>query len=257
MITPNVLERSYPLRLSDFDKNNRILPSSVLDLFQDAAGLHATTLGIGGVDLLKKKQCWMLTRIRYEVIRQPKLYETVTVRTWPIESKRIELDRDYLILDGAGEIIIKGSSQWVVMDITDRNAPKLVPARDFDMGIEEYLPDRAIEKPFGRAVYNSVVSDAPHLCRSAYTDLDMNCHVNNIKYADFALNAFGEELSTDEEVIGFRIDFQKEILDGEIIKIHHTASENEDGTKTITCRGETDAASVKFGVSFRIKSSRS
>ncbi len=254
MSTPNLIERTYPLRLSDFDKNNRILPSSVLDLFQDAAGLHATALGISGVDLIKKNQCWMLTRVRYDVIRQPKLYENVTVRTWPIESRRIELDRDYLILDENGEILIKGSSQWVVMDITDRDAPKLVPARDFEMGIREYVTDRAIEKPFGRAVYNSITSDDPYLCRSAYTDLDMNCHVNNIKYANFALSAFGEELSPDEETVGFRIDYQKEILDGEIIKIHRVFEENEDGTKTVTCRGETDSTPVKFGASFRIRS---
>lgn len=253
MSTPNVIERTYPLRLSDFDKNNRILPSSVLDLFQDAAGLHATALGISGVELLKKNQCWMLTRVRYDVIRQPKLYENVTVKTWPIESKRIELDRDYLILGKDGEILIKGSSQWVVMDISDRDAPKLVPARDFEMGLTDYVTERAIEKPFGRAVYNSVISDKPYLCRSAYTDLDMNCHVNNIKYANFALSAFGEELSQNEETIGFRIDYQKEILDGEIIKIHHVTTENEDGTKTVTCRGETDGTPVKFGASFKIK----
>ena len=250
---PNILEKLYPLRLSDFDKNNRLLPSSVLDLFQDAAGAHATLLGKSGPDLAKIHQCWMLTRIRYEVIRQPKLYEEVTVRTWPIESRRIELDRDYLILDKNGEILIKGTSQWVVMDISDREAPKLVPARDFELGVEEYLTERTFERAFPRAVYNGIVSDEPYLCRSCYTDLDMNCHVNNTKYANFALSSFGETLSQNAEIMGFRIDYTKEVRDGEILRIHHQRQENDDGTFDIICRGETDEAPIKFGVKFNIK----
>ena len=81
----------------------------------------------------------------------------------------------------------------------------------------------------------------------------MNCHVNNTKYANFALSAFGEVLSSDDQIVGFRIDYQKEILDGEIIRIHFSTTENEDGTRTIACRGETDDVPVKFGASFKIK----
>ncbi len=250
---PNIIDRPYPLRVSDFDKHNRILPSSVLDLFQDAAGAHATMLGKSGPQLAKINQCWMLTRIRYEVVRQPRLYETVVVRTWPIESRRIELDRDYLVLSEDGEVLIKGTSQWVVMDISDREEPKLIFARNFELGLDEYRTERTFERPFGRAVYNSVENDAPYLCRSAYTDLDMNCHVNNIKYADFALSSFGEELPDDAETVGFRIDYAKEVRDGEILSIHRERTDNGDGTFDIVCRGATDGTPMKFGVRFTIK----
>ena len=43
-MTQNYLERKYHLRTSDFDMRSRILPASVLDLFQDAAGEHAKVL---------------------------------------------------------------------------------------------------------------------------------------------------------------------------------------------------------------------
>ncbi len=250
---PNLLDKKYPLRLSDFDKNNRLLPSSILDLFQDAAGAHATLLGKSGPELAKINQCWMLTRIRYEVIRQPALYEEVTVRTWPVESRRIELDRDYQILGGDGEVLIKGTSQWVVMDISDREAPKLVPARDFELGVENYIQERTFERAFPRAVYTAVESDEPYLCRSCYTDLDMNCHVNNTKYANFALSSFGDTLSRDACIFGFRIDYTKEVREGEILRIHHQRQENADGTFDVVCRGETDGTPVKFGVRFTIK----
>ena len=250
---PNFIEKTYNLRLSDFDRYNRIHPASVLDLFQDMAGAHATILGISGIDLLKKNQCWMLTRIRYEVVQQPKLYQRVVVKTWPIESRRIELDRDYLICDTDGNILIKGTSQWVVMDITDRSSPKLVPARDFELGLNEYITERTFERAFTRTVYNSISSDEPYLCRSGYTDLDMNGHVNNIKYASFALNAISKDLKNDFEIVGFRIDYTKEVLEGQILRIHHQSIDNADGSQSVLCRGETDGATINFGVIFTVR----
>lgn len=250
---PNFIEKTYNLRLSDFDRYNRIHPASVLDLFQDMAGAHATILGISGIDLLKKNQCWMLTRIRYEVVQQPKLYQRVVVKTWPIESRRVELDRDYLICDTDGNILIKGTSQWVVMDITDRFSPKLVPARDFELGLNEYITERTFERAFTRTVYNSISSDEPYLCRSGYTDLDMNGHVNNIKYASFALNAISKDLKNDFEIVGFRIDYTKEVLEGQILRIHHQSTDNADGFQSVLCRGETDGATINFGVIFTVR----
>lgn len=244
---PNLIVKDYPLRVSDFDKHNRILPSAVLDIFQDVAGVHAKMLAISGPELLERGLCWMLTRVRYEILRQPELYQTVSVKTWPIESRRIELDRDFEVNSESGELIIRGSSQWVVMDITDRSAPKLVPARVFEFGLEEYVSTRAFERAFGRAVYNGIECDRPYVCRSRYTDLDMNGHVNNIKYADLTLSAIEDTLNGGE-IVDFRIDYVKEILEGDEIAIHTSTEQNDDGTLAITCRGEANGNAVNFGV---------
>lgn len=248
---PNFIIKEYPLRVSDFDKNQSILPSAVLDIFQDVAGVHAKMLKISNPELLERGLCWMLTRVRYEIVKKPTLYQTVKVKTWPVESRRIELDRDFEIFDEGGDLLLRGSSQWVVMDITDRSAPKLVPARNFELGLSEYLPDRAFERAFGRAVYNNVECDAPYICRARYTDLDMNGHVNNIKYADLTLSAISDKLGG--EISDFRIDYVKEILLGDDIRIHSVKDTDADGNVSLTCRGETDGAPVNFGVKILVK----
>lgn len=235
----NYLERTYHLRTSDFDMRNRIFPAAVLDLFQDTAGEHATSLGVGYYDLRDKKLCWMLSRVRYEVLRQPAIFSDVTVRTWPVESKRIEFDRDYTVFDKDGQSLIKGSSQWVILDITDREHPKIVPARGFDLGVDEYITERAIERPFPRFVPNFTTDSEPYFTRSGYTDIDTNGHVNNIKYSNFILNAL--DLPAECEISSFRLDFIKEILDGDRIKVTYA----HDGSDII-CKGEsgTEDASV-------------
>ena len=248
---PSFIEKSYPLRVSDFDRHQRILPSSVLDLFQDAAGVHADLLGVSGPQLLERNLCWMITRTRFLILKQPKLYQNITVKTWPIESRRIELDRDYEIYSEDGELLICGTTAWVVMDISDREAPKLVMARDFDLGLQNYLSERTLERAFGRVVFNKVVSTSPYLYTPVYTDLDMNGHVNNAKYASFALNAAADALE-DREIFDVRLDFSKEILMGESLRIHSEAKD-VDGTLVVTLRGETDASAMNFGVVFSAK----
>ena len=249
---PSFIKRSYPLRVSDFDRHQRVLPSSVLDLFQEIAGVHADMLGISGPQLLEKNLCWMVTRSRFEILKQPALYKSVIVKTWPIESHRIELDRDYEVYSEDGELLIRGTSAWVVMDISDRSSPKLVMARDFDLGLGEYLTERTFERAWGRAVYNKIACESPYEYTPAYTDLDMNGHVNNVKYASFALNAV-EKMLGDRQITDVRIDFSKEILRGETVRIYSEAKKNEDGALIISARGETDASPMNFGVIFTAK----
>lgn len=216
---------------------SRILPSSVLDLFQDAAGEHASALGVGYYDLLPENKCWMILRLRYEVVKQPLLFSDVIVKTWPVESRRIEFDRDYLVTDTSGNVLIKGTTQWAILDVSSRQKPQIVMARNFDLGLDEYIPERALEGKFERLSYNFEPDGAPYVTKSGYTDIDTNGHVNNIKYANFILNAI--DLPFEKEIRSFRIDYIKEILSGSDISIFSKAED-----MTVICRGETD--SVNF-----------
>lgn len=60
---------SSVLRTSDFDRHSRLLPSAVLELFQDAAGEHADRIGIGFRALEQRGLLWVVARTRYIVDR--------------------------------------------------------------------------------------------------------------------------------------------------------------------------------------------
>ena len=224
---------------------SRILPSSVLDLFQDVAGEHAKALGVGYYDLLPEHKCWMILRLRYEVIEQPKMFTSVIVKTWPVESTRIEFDRDYVISDTEGNVLIKGTSAWAIIDVSDREKPAVVMARDFDLGLDEYVKDRALEGRFERLPPKFEADGVPFTTKSGYTDIDTNGHVNNTKYANFILNAL--DLPADKEINSFRIDFLREIMSGNEINVYSKADGN-----SIVCRGESDGT-VNFTAKLTLK----
>ena len=108
-------QKEYFLRASDFDKFGHIKPSSVLDLFQDAAGQHAEELGVGFEEMLKRSYLWVLTRVKFKILGETQKYQKVIVKTWPLEPSRITYRREYSIENENGELLIGGSSEWVVI----------------------------------------------------------------------------------------------------------------------------------------------
>ena len=67
----------FNLRINDFDCHDRILISSILDLFQDVAGKHATKLKIGFNDLIIKNRLWAIVRTKFKIIyRNKKSFST-------------------------------------------------------------------------------------------------------------------------------------------------------------------------------------
>jgi acyl-ACP thioesterase len=63
----------------------------------------------------------------------------------------------------------------------------------------------------------------------AYSDLDMNCHVNNAMYMQWAMNAVDYEISSERPVKEFTINFNHEIKPMEVVSIYKAIEEREDG----------------------------
>ena len=126
----NLWSKTYTLRTGDFDKFGRIQPAAVLDLFQDAAGQHGEELGVGFDVMLQRSYLWVLVRVKFRILHAPHRYQTVTVKTWPLEPNRLSYRRDYCMEDEDGRKLIVGTSEWVVMHSEKRrllSVPDLYP----------------------------------------------------------------------------------------------------------------------------------
>lgn len=202
----SIFKQNYRLRSADFDRFLEIKPSSVLDLFQSVAGLHAENLGVGFNAMVEKGYLWVILKVKYEIIRMPKMYENITALTWPKEPKRLDFMRNYQILDETGNVIIKGTSQWAVIDKETR---KLTRATDVYKNLDGFCEDEVFAEKIARVP--DFEENTPELTvKSGYCDFDSNGHVNNIRYADFVFNAIKPEKPLDVKT--FQLDFHKEII---------------------------------------------
>lgn len=214
-----IFSHKYSLRTSDFDRYNRILPSSVLDLFQTAAGAHAKLLGCGYDALIERSLMWVLIRVRYKILKEIPLFSSVTVKTWPLSPSRLSFAREYEILDENGDTAIIGSSDWVLMNAETR---RLVPAEDV-YNLEHYNDVKLFENRATKLA--SFESDTPeHTVLPLFSQIDMNGHVNNTKYLNYVLDA--SPLSDKERIESVQIDYRHEVLEGNTLKIKALRKEN-------------------------------
>lgn len=217
----SVFKRNYHIDLRDVDFTKRLKLSTLFGYFQDIASLAAEDLGYG-IETLEKKfgVAWILTRIRVEIIRNPIWDEEITIETWPLEPSKIEFDRDYLVKDANGEIIIRAASKWVIMDIKER---KLKRSELIGIRYPEKMTVRALDsklgklKDFGKleSAYNKVIG---------YSDIDFNGHLNNSKYVDYIMDCFHVKDHKNYTLQTIDLNFNQEALPGDSITLYKDTS---------------------------------
>lgn len=229
-----IWKRKYTLRTSDFDKFNRIKPSAVLELFQDAAGLHAEELGVGFDGMSGSSQLWVLTRTKFKIVAEAKNHQTVIVKTWPLKPGRLIHRRECCIEDECGTPLIVGSSEWVVIDSESRrpiSAPEL-----YSLG-EDFCTDIMCEEKLAK-VPGFEETESAYTVNPGFSEIDTNNHVNNTKYANFVLDAISP--SSEDVLKSIQIDYRKEVLEGTQLDIYY--NKKEDGeilAKGLNNSGET------------------
>lgn len=218
-------ERDYWLRTSDFDAFGRIQPAAILDLFQDVAGAHSVDMGIGAMVMWEKGLMWVLTKVKYRLEGPMKMFQRVKVQTWPLQPTRIGFQREYCIRDEAGELLVRGSSQWVLVDAVERHFmpvkevyPEAMAFSDETMFEGKILRLREFE-PQGEAYRR----------RPGWSEVDINGHVNNTKYANFVLDALAP--GEDEPILGLQMDYHREVQAGTELHIET----RRDGNTVLAC----------------------
>ncbi|MBQ7780378.1 MAG: hypothetical protein IJ404_07795 [Clostridia bacterium] len=235
-------QKEYYLRASDFDKFSKIKLSSVLDLFQDAAGQHAEALGVGFEAMLAHSYLWVLVRIKLQIISQPERYQKVLVKTWPLAPHRLNYRREYCIENEAGEKLIVGSSEWVIINSEKRT---LVSDPDLYPFVDNFYPEMNFEPRLMR-VRDFDPTDGAYTVTPGFCELDVNNHVNNTKYANYVIDALSPDGDFDVDL--FQIDFRKEVVRGSKLSVYHK-SEGD----LILAKGQNESGETMFVCSIKCK----
>ena len=208
----------YETRLSglDVDGAGHCKASALLNHLQNAAALAAEEGGFSRERLIERYGAfWMLARSWYRLARPLAFEDLVTVRTWHRGGKGAIMYRDYDILAN-GQPVGESVSAWVLADINSRKLVRL-------SGIPE------LEGTGGGALCKTMTlaklrqpGDLRDTERRPmrYSDCDLNGHVNNTRYADFACDAVGmERLPEDRFLAEMQIGYLAECRPGEVLTI--------------------------------------
>ena len=209
----DVWTESYAVNTLVVDARKRLGLVGLLGILQDVAWIHADHLGHGYEAMMDVGAIWILSRQKLVMADWPVWGVQLTVRTWVRPIKGPLIHRDYEMLIGDRKVG-EGAASWLTLDVKTRRpvrpavaAAKLLCRSD---GALAFTPEKIAPR-----------QDLAELARFAVrnSDLDLNGHVNNTRYAQWILDSASPEAYRTRRVVGYAVNFLTEIQVGDAVAI--------------------------------------
>ena len=174
----------YPIHSYEIDRHSRLSLISAINYFQESAWRNAEALGLGFKELAAKDRFWVLSRLYVEMYRYPLWGEEIRLETWPKGMESLFALRDFRIKSADGqELLGAGASAWLIIDGTTHRLQRVEHVCN-DMPC---YPQNATDHQLGKIALASAMTSQTRII-AGYTDLDVNAHVNNVSYLNWAIN---------------------------------------------------------------------
>jgi len=184
----------------------------------NCAGFHATERGFGMSTLNEENYTWVLSRLAIEMDDMPYQYENFTIQTWVENVYRLFTDRNFAIMNKDGVKIGYARSIWAMINMNTRKPADLLSMHDGN--IVNYIcegEDCPIEKPTRIKVDVKEVTES---LTAKYNDIDINGHVNSIRYIEHILDLFPIQYYQTMRIRRFEIAYITESYYGDELKFY-------------------------------------
>ena len=197
-------------------------PLAMADYFQEIAGDHAATLGVGMGSMFAQGRTWMLSRVDIKAEALPKSGDEVLLRTWPAGTDRLFALRCIEMVSSSGELLAGALYEYLIVDMEKRKP--LRPERILDPGMKCELPrpypDLAPglhdHPAFAGKDRETVWTESFRLSASP-RHIDYNGHVNNAHIINWLCDAVPKAERIDGRAARIKVDFVAELRLGEEI----------------------------------------
>ena len=210
------------------DLQGRLIVKSLCDLFNDVANVQTYALKVDVPRLNAQGLTWMLHKLHILFNRMPGQGENVILETWPSGIDRLFAIRDFRMLSGTGDVLLRATSEWMVIDL-NRRRPVRLPACVTETAA--FCVDEPREMAFELDTKKMPeVFESTRLFTATYDNIDFNKHVT--------------EFLKDHEIAELEIVYEHEVLpdstvcagchveeEGERVKVYHRVR-NEELDKT-------------------------
>ena len=193
-------------------------PSAILTAMQETAGMHSHILGCGRETLVQKGVVWVLTRCEVQMEKEARMGSRLSIETFPMPLRRWFFPRYFVFRDGEGAQVGAAGTLWVLFDLEKRCmvAPGDVAGAIPDNS--DLTPPLGVPGPVPRLAGGTVESARTPV----YSELDVNGHVNNARYADWLCDALGLEVMREYRVKTMRLSYAAEIRPGQAMELRLT-----------------------------------
>lgn len=203
MLTDGKYDQIFEVPAYMVDSDVQLSPVGIMAEIQEVAAAHCGTFGLSGIDLRPLNLFWVLSRMHVQIERFPLWHEKLVFRTWEKPHSYISQPRDFIVLDEKGDVIIRATSIWAIINVESK--PQKLD--DFDREGRFMIKEDALTtKAFPRMPAAPKLEN-PSFRTVRYSDIDLNNHVNNTKYLQWVLDEWGYDFCKNHPIKEISIHF--------------------------------------------------
>lgn len=214
-----VFRQNFSIRSYEIGADRTASIETLMNHLQETALNHVKTAGLLGdgfgstPEMSKKNLFWVVTKMHLMVDRYPTWGDIVQVDTWVASSGKNGMRRDWLLRDyKTGEILTRASSNWVMMNKETRKLSKIPD--EVRAEIEHYFVDAPPVVEDDNIKLPKLEETNADYVRTGLTprwsDLDVNQHVNNVKYIGWILESAPKQVVEKYELASMTLEYRRE-----------------------------------------------
>ncbi|XP_028227082.1 palmitoyl-acyl carrier protein thioesterase, chloroplastic-like [Glycine soja] len=236
----SVYRQIFFVRSYEIGPDKTITVETLMNFLQETCLNHMSNCGVSQNDfgatheMDLRKLIWVVTRIQVQVQRYSKWGEEIEVDTWFDIAGKNGIRRDWIIRDHyTKEIIAKATSTWTMMNRETRRLSKiseevrqeLVPFFFNKLAIaREEIDHQKIHK-----LTDSTAESFRYGVTPGWNDMDVNQHVNNVKYIRWILESVPREVLEDYKMTSMTLEFRRECTQSDLLESISSSSSNVTG----------------------------
>jgi len=219
--------REYFVHYYECDPNLRLHVTSLLKYFEDIALLQSEDVGVGLKYYTENKIAWLLYKWDIIIDDYPHFNDAINIITEPHGYSKFYAYRTFDVKNKNGEQLIKGNSIWFLVDTSIHRPTKISEElySYYNVPVENRIELKLDEIE----TVNRIDYQKEFFVRQS--DIDVNDHVNNIKYVEWALEAIPNEILKTCILKRLKVVYKKETHFGKKIKTIVEINENLPGIK--------------------------
>ncbi|VVA90513.1 unnamed protein product [Arabis nemorensis] len=214
-----VFRQNFSIRSYEIGADRSASIETVMNHLQETALNHVKTAGLlengfgSTPEMFKRNLIWVVTRMQVVVDKYPTWGDVVEVDTWVSQSGKNGMRRDWLVRDcNTGETLTRASSVWVMMNKLTRRLSKI--PEEVRAEIEPYFVNSAPVLDEDSRKLTKLDDKTADYVRSGLTprwsDLDVNQHVNNVKYIGWILESAPVGIMERQKLKSMTLEYRRE-----------------------------------------------
>ena len=186
-----IFEYKTRVDIGKVNANAEVTNKGMLALLENVACMHSDKAGFGIREIPTTHLSWVQLNWRVHIIRRLKYGEEITIRTWARDCSRAITLRDFEVLDNEGKTVCIATTRWTLTNIDTQSITKITEdiIREYDPETYTIMPDFEFKKLKEPENFTN-----EYVYTTQRRDIDVNKHVHNLNYLDFAYEALPEEI---------------------------------------------------------------